>query len=286
MDTDETAAEPRRPVAAPDDPAAEDPRPGPVDAAPAAPSGPRPAGRADAVQWVRSLLFNVQMYVAMALMGAWWAPQAMVRRERAWDAVRAYCRYVRWSASWMVGLKTEVRGPVPVDEVLIGAKHQSFLDIIMIVSAVPKPKFVMKDELRRAPILGWFALRIGCVPVRRGRRAEAMKRMVAEVRANAALAGQLIIYPQGTRVAPGARRPYKVGTYVLYAETGQPCIPAACNVGLFWPRRGVMRRPGRAVVEFGTRIEPGLPQAEFMARLERDVEQASDRLMAEAGWSP
>ena len=260
-----------------------DPRPGPVDPPPSRP--PRARVAVGPAQLVRSLLFNAQMYVALALMALWFAPQAMWRRERAWAAVRAYCGYVRWSAAWMVGLRTEVRGEAPTEEVLIGAKHQSFLDIIIIVSAVPKPKFVMKHEIRYAPIVGWFADRIGCVPVRRGRRAEAMRRMVADVRANAALAGQLVIYPQGTRVAPGAHRPYKVGTYVLYAETGQPCVPAACNVGLFWPRRGVARRPGVAVVEFGAPIPPGLPQDAFMARLEREVEEGSDRLMAEAGFA-
>ena len=152
---------------------------------------------------------------------------------------------------------------------LIAAKHQSFLDIIILVSELPRPKFVMKAELRRMPILGWFAKRIGCVPVERGRRAEAMRRMVADVEAGRASPGQLIIYPQGTRTAPGEVQPYKVGTAVLYAQSGQPCVPAACNVGLFWPRHGVMRRPGRAVVELLPPIAPGLAPDPFMARWRR-----------------
>ncbi len=232
-----------------------------------------------ALQWVRSLLFNAHIYVAMALMAIWWLVPTMIRRERAWDGVGAWCRYVRWSAAWMIGLRSEVRGPVPTGEVLIAAKHQSFFDIIMIVSVVPRPKFIMKHELRYAPILGWYAARMGCVPVRRGRRAEAMKRMVADVAMGAALPGQLVIYPQGTRVAPGERRPYKAGTFVLYDQTGQVCVPTACNVGQFWPKRGVMRRPGTAVVEFGAPIPPGLAQEAFMARLLREVEDRSDALM-------
>lgn len=278
MDADETRPAAARLAVEP--PAPVERQPAPSSPAPGAGFAQPPSG--GPLQLARSLLFNAQMYVMMALILLWYAPQAMVRRERAWVAVRAYSRYVRWSAAWMVGLRTEVRGPVPVDEVLIGAKHQSFLDAIMIASVVPRPKFVMKAELRYVPVVGWFAGRIGCVPVRRGRRAEAMRRMVEQVRADAALAGQLIIYPQGTRVAPGAHRPYKVGTYVLYAQTGQAVVPAACNVGLFWPRHGVRRRPGLAVVEFGTRIDPGLAQGAFMARLELEVERASDRLMAEA----
>ena len=100
----------------------------------------------------------------------------------------------------------------------------------------------------------------------------------------AAEPGQLIIYPQGTRVAPGATQPYKVGTGLLYEQLGQPCYPVATNVGVFWPKRGILRKPGLAVVEFLPPIAPGLPVPEFMARLEAEVETHSNRLMAEAGF--
>jgi len=236
------------------------------------------------LQWLRSALFVGQIYAMMALMAVVFTPWAMVDRRGAYAAVRTWCRWVRWSARWMVGLRTEVRGAVPTGEVLIASKHQSFLDIILIVSEVPRPKFIMKRELKWAPILGWYALRIGCVPVDRGRRAEAMRQMVRGVRDGTAPPGQLIIYPQGTRVAPGVARPYKIGTAVLYAETGQDCVPAATNVGLFWPRRGILRKPGRAVVEFLPPIRAGLDNAAFMAELERVVETRSDALMAEAGF--
>jgi 1-acyl-sn-glycerol-3-phosphate acyltransferase len=85
-------------------------------------------------------------------------------------------------------------------------------------------------------------------------------------------------------VAPGARKPYKVGTGLLYEQLAQPCVPVATNVGVFWPKRGIMRHPGLAVVEFLPPIAPGLPVPEFMKRLEAEVETQSDRLMAEAGF--
>jgi 1-acyl-sn-glycerol-3-phosphate acyltransferase len=96
--------------------------------------------------------------------------------------------------------------------------------------------------------------------------------------------GQLIIYPQGTRVAPGVAKSYKIGTAILYEETGQTCIPAATNVGVFWPRTGIYRKPGVAVVEFLPPIEQGLSQKDFMERLEAEIETASDRLLEEAGF--
>ncbi len=120
----------------------------------------------------------------------------------------------------------------------------------------------------------------------RGRRAEAIRQMMRGVTDGTAPAGQLIIYPQGTRVAPGRHLPYKVGTAVLYHETGQSCVPAATNVGVFWPRRGIYRKPGLAVVEFLDPIEPGLSRQDFLTRLETEVETRSDALMREGGFDP
>ena len=236
------------------------------------------------LQYARSAVFIAQMYAMMALMAMVFTPWAIVDRRGAFAGVRTYCRWVRFTARVLVGLRSEVRGPVPQGEALIAAKHQSFFDIILIVSAVPRPKFIMKRELVWAPILGWYALRIGCVPVDRGKRGAAIRQMMEGVARGAQLPGQLIIYPQGTRVAPGAHRPYKIGTGHLYAQLGQPCVPAATNVGVFWPRRGILRRPGIAVVEFLEPIAPGMPVEAFMAQLERVIEGASDRLMAEAGF--
>jgi 1-acyl-sn-glycerol-3-phosphate acyltransferase len=71
---------------------------------------------------------------------------------------------------------------------------------------------------------------------------------------------------------------------LLYEQTGQPCVPAATNVGVFWPRTGIYRKPGLAVVEFLPEIAPGLDKDSFTARLEEVVETASNRLMAEAGF--
>ncbi len=239
---------------------------------------------AHALQWTRSLVFAGQAYAMMALMAVFFTPWAMVDQRGAFAAVHTWCRYVRWTARWMIGLDSEVRGAVPTGEVMIAAKHQSFFDIIILVSELPRPKFIMKQELNRAPILGWYARRIGCVPVDRGRRGKAIKDMLARVASGQQEPGQLIIYPQGTRVAPGAQREYKVGTGALYQEMGTPCVPVACNVGVFWPRRRIYRAPGRAVVEFLEPIPPGLPLRDFMARLEGEIETASDRLMAEAGF--
>jgi 1-acyl-sn-glycerol-3-phosphate acyltransferase len=237
------------------------------------------------IRWLLSLVFIIQMYLAMAVLALVFAPWALFSRRGAYTAMHAYCAWVILTARILCGLKSEVRGTPPTGECIIAAKHQSFLDIILIFHAVPAGKFIMKRELIYAPFLGQYALKIGCVPVNRGKRGAAIQKMKADVAKGTAEPGQLIIYPQGTRVAPGATKPYKVGTGLLYEQLGQPCTPVATNVGVFWPKRGILRKPGLAVVEFLPPIAPGLAVPQFMAKLEADVETHSNRLMRDAGFN-
>lgn len=238
------------------------------------------------LRWLLSLIFIVQMYVVMAVAAVAFAIPALLSRNMAFTAVHFYCAWVRASARLLIGLRSEIRGEVPTGEVIIAAKHQSFFDIILLCSVLPRPKFIMKRELIWAPIVGQYALRIGCIPVDRGKRGAAIAKMKQDVQKGTALPGQLVIYPQGTRVAPGVAMPYKMGTGLLYDQLAQTCVPAATNVGVFWPRHGILRKPGLAVMEFLPPIAPGLPVPEFMRQIEAQIETASTRLMTDAGWRP
>lgn len=238
------------------------------------------------IQWLRSLVFIVQIYAMMGILGILFAPYAIVSKNGAKFACKTYCAWVLWSARWMVGIRTEFRGQIPTDEVVVASKHQSFLDILMLFGRMPWPKFIMKRELMWTPVIGLYAKRLGCVPVNRGRRGRAIAKMVQDVAREFSEPGQLVIYPQGTRVAPGTHKPYKIGAAVLYEELNQPCIPVATNVGLFWPRKGILRKPGTAVIEFLDPIPAGLPKDEFMKILEERVEAHSNALMKEAGFIP
>ncbi len=239
-----------------------------------------------ALQWLRSLVFVGLIYVLMLVIGLLFAPVALISKPGARICCKTYSRIVFWLARWMVGIRCEVRGTPPEGEVLIAAKHQSFLDIMMLFTALPTAKFIMKKEILYTPIIGQYAKRLDCVPVDRGKRGAAIDKMVADVEAGNQDAGQLVIYPQGTRVKPGARLPYKVGTAVLYEQLEQPCVPAATNVGVLWPRKGIMRKPGLAIVEFLEPIAPGMERNAFMDLLEETVEAKSDALMREIGFQP
>ncbi|RAZ86381.1 lysophospholipid acyltransferase family protein [Cereibacter johrii] len=235
-----------------------------------------------ALQWIRSILFNIVMYVSMIAIALAFTPLVLVDRKWAPVWMRIFARWTRFTLRWIAGLRTEVRGEIPTTGALIASKHQSFLDSILLFSVLPAPRFIMKKQLAWIPLMGWMALKAGFIPVDRGKRGAAIKKMMADVEKGRATPGQLIIYPQGTRVAPGAHLPYKMGTAALYGQLEQPCYPVAANVGVFWPRHGIYRRPGTAVVEFLPPIQPGHTAAAFMVELETAIEGASNRLIDEA----
>lgn len=236
------------------------------------------------MQYLRSLIYVFQIYLAMLVIGAVWLPWAIISERGALHACKSWCRWTLWTAKWMVGLDHEVRGTLPEGEYVVAAKHQSFMDVAIIFLNVPRGRFIMKHSLIYAPILGVYGLRIGCIPVKRGQRAQAISKMKADVAAGRREGGQMLIYPQGTRVEPGVSAPYKVGAAILSEQLNQPCVPVACNVGLFWPRYGILRKPGKAVVEFLPAIPPGQSVPDLTAMLAEQIEERSNALMAEAGF--
>ena len=229
------------------------------------------------MQALRSLLLTILIYLAMAVIGIGGAPFVLWSRNwtRAW--MKLWIRLVFVLARLICGLRVEVRGPVPQGPVVVAAKHQSILDVLMLFDALPEARFVMKRELVWAPVFGLYALRVGCIWIKREKRGEANVMMQRLARQGAAR-GQVVIYPQGTRVPPGEHRPYRRGAALAYGAFGLPMVLAATNVGWFWPKRGGIRGGGTAVVEFLETLPPGLHRKEVVARMEQVIEAASDRL--------
>ncbi len=234
---------------------------------------------------MRSVVFIVVMYALLLGMGLVALPSAIFSRRAALGWCKRFCRWTLWLLRVMCGTRYEIRGPVPDRPCIVAAKHQSFLDVILLTVSLPQPRFVMKRELLWVPVLGYFARRIGCVAIDRKAGGEAVRGMVAGIRELAHEGGQVIIFPQGTRVAPGLRVPYRGGVIRLYAAFGLPIALAAVNTGWFWPRTGTRRTPGTAVVDYLGTVPPGEPTEGLLARIEREIEAGSDRLAREAAAS-
>jgi 1-acyl-sn-glycerol-3-phosphate acyltransferase len=232
----------------------------------------------------RSLLFNFLFYVTTTLYVVLGSPLLFAPRRWAMAALANHARFELWLLKTIVGTKLDVRGreKLPDGPCIVAAKHQSAWETFALIPLFRDPAYLMKRELFWIPFHGWFSHKFEMIPVDRDKGPAALRRMLREAKKRIADGREIIIFPEGTRRAPGAPPDYKTGIVLLYEALGVPCVPLALNSGVFWPRRSLERRPGTIVVEFLDPIPPGLPKHEFIKRLVDAVEIASARLLAEA----
>ncbi len=147
-----------------------------------------------------------------------------------------------------------------------------------------RPDFaiILKRQLTYLPLFGLYLIASQQIAIDRGRGRKALQQITAGVKPVFAAGRQVFIYPEGTRRLPGAPPNYKQGVAALYTGTAVTCLPVAVNTGLFWRRRGFLRRPGVAVIEYLPVIPPGLNRVVFGERLQSTIENACARLNAEA----
>lgn len=232
---------------------------------------------------LRSLAFAAWLYGTTVGMIVLWLPAFLLPRRVLRGGMRAHARVTAFGLRRILGVRIEVRGRRPFGPALVAAKHHAMIDTITPLEVLDDPALVMKAELMRLPLYGWVARKQRMVAVDRDAGAAALRKMLAEARDRLADGRQLLIFPEGTRQAPGAAPDYKPGVAALYRDLGLPCTPVATNSGAFWPTRGLVRGPGTMVFEFLPPIAPGLKRGEFMRELEHRIETASDALLLEAG---
>ncbi len=230
---------------------------------------------------LRSLVFVLWLYLSMALFAVGLSPALLGPHAIAMGVVRGWARFVLFGLRRIAGVRVELRGLEhrPAGAALVAAKHQGMLDVVALLAVLPDACFVLKKELMPVPFFGWFAWKTRMIAVDRSGHAKALKGMARQARARLAEARQIVIFPEGTRTVPGQPGDYKPGVAAIYRDLDGPCWPVATNSGVCWPAHGFRRTPGVVVFEFLPPIPAGLKRAEFMARLESDIETASTRLL-------
>jgi 1-acyl-sn-glycerol-3-phosphate acyltransferase len=231
----------------------------------------------------RSIVFATLFYVITVVMLIGFVWLLLGPRKLAIAALKLHGRISLWLLEQICGTKLDVRGRdnLPKGACLVIAKHQSTWDTFALLTLLDDPAIVLKAELKWIPVYGWFCLKFEHILVKRERAAVALKLMVADAKARVADGRQILIFPEGTRQAPGALPDYKPGYVALYEALDVPCVPLALNSGLFWPRRSFLRYPGTIIVEFLPPLVPGQPRAQMRKMIEAQIEAASERLLAE-----
>jgi 1-acyl-sn-glycerol-3-phosphate acyltransferase len=181
-------------------------------------------------------------------------------------------------------IEVEFRGVerIPQGPLIVASKHQSMWETIALLSLFEAPFFVVKRQLNFIPLFGLYLIKTGMVAIDRSQGRKALLSVIRRAAEEVKHGRQFVIFPEGTRTAPGAPPQYKGGVGMVYSQCGVPCLPVALNSGLFWPRRTFMRYPGTLVVEFLDPIPPGLKRDEFLVRVEGAIEAATNRIVAVA----
>lgn len=232
---------------------------------------------------LRSLVFNILFYVNIIAWMIVVLPSFLLPRMVFMRAARAWA----WSSLWLLrvicGTRFELRGAerLPQGGFLVACKHQSMWETFALFCVFDDPAFVLKRELQWVPMFGWYTIKARSIPVNRKGGASALLAMNARAAEEAAAGRQIVIFPEGTRTAPGAPPSYKYGIAHMYEQMGMSCVPVGLNSGLFWPRRKFLRYPGTIVVEICEPIAPGLERDAFFALMKERIEASSDALLLE-----
>jgi 1-acyl-sn-glycerol-3-phosphate acyltransferase len=229
----------------------------------------------------RSLAFAAVFYLWSIVSGLAMIPLLLAPRRWMIKAMGLWGVVVIAMLRLVCGVRVEFRGlqHLPTGPGLVAAKHQCMLDTMGPLTVFPDACYVMKRELLKIPFYGWFSLKTGMLVLDRQGGAGALRKLIAEAKARLAEPRQLVIFPEGHRMAPGTAGEYQPGVAGLYRELGLPCTPMATNSGVHWPAHGILRRPGLIVYEFLEPIPPGLKRGVFMRELESRIETASQRLL-------
>jgi len=237
------------------------------------------------MNFIRSLLGNVWTYGIIAFgvlfcsIFGWFMPKKW--HMYWWNHMMLPA--LVWGLRVFGGLSVEFRGLENLnDKAVYACKHESAWETYVLTTVLDKATMILKKELTYIPFFGWAAAMYGLVAVDRSAGASAMKKMLGEARKVVDTGRPIVIFPEGHRVPAGTCLKYKPGFLFLAQNLNMPVVPVALNSGMFWPRSSFVHVPGKIVVEFLPAMSPDGDKNEFIAELQKRIENKCAELNEEA----
>lgn len=234
---------------------------------------------------IRSTLFAIYAAIATLLV----APLVIIAALAlggiwGYHAGRMWRLSIQWGVEHLLGIRPKVIGleNMPQEPCVILSKHQSAWETMTLQDYVPKGAycvFVLKKELLRVPLIGWGLGAMKMISIDRSAGKEALDKVVEQGRERLNSGFYVIIFPEGTRVAPGTTKRYKSGGAYLATRVGCKVVPVAHDAGEFWPRQAFVKRPGTVTLSIGPAFDAtGLSEAEVNRRAEEWIEAEMRRI--------
>lgn len=214
---------------------------------------------------LRSILFALVFYSGSLVAVVSALPSSRRGQAAICRHVVRWARFHRWCCRHILRIESRVEGQIPHGAVLVASKHQSMYETIELLLMIDQPAIVLKRELADLPLWGRIARSYGAIPVSREGSASALRTMLRAAREAIAKDRPILIFPEGTRVAPGEQPPLKSGFAGIYRQLNLPVVPLALDSGRVSPRNSFVKRPGIVTFRFGETIPSGLSRAEAEA---------------------
>ena len=232
---------------------------------------------------IKNISTGIIIYTLLGVMGVLLLPYASTSKENCLKVIRLYCEVVFWILKKFFNIKTLVKGILPDNSAsIVCSKHQSFLDVLILLKVLPEPIFIMKSELSWVPILSTYARKIGCVNVKRNDKTKSWHALKEAIRKEAQnQSGQLVIYPEGTRTIPGQEVEYKKGVLVLFSSLKRPLYLVSTNAGVAWSKTGKFKHNANASVNFIEKINYSKKEGHSLDYIKKKIERDSLKLYNE-----
>ena len=204
-------------------------------------------------------------------------------RHARYRVVSAWSRTMVWGAKALCGIRYTVAGAenIPAEPCIILAKHESAWETLAFQAIFPPQVWVVKRELLWIPFFGWGLAMLSPIAIDRKAAARALKQMLDQGRDRLRDGFCIVIFPEGTRMAPGQRGDYQAGGAWLAVELGAPVLPVAHNAGTFWPRHAFVKRPGLITVSIAPALRAqGVKASALMHNIEQWIENETRRIRA------
>lgn len=218
---------------------------------------------------LRSVLFALALLLITPPYALLALATFLLPRMARYRIIAGWSRAIIFLAEVILGIRWHVEGRenLPAQPSVILSKHQSAWETLAFQLIFPPQVHVLKRELLWIPFFGWGLAAMSPIAIDRSRGAAALRAMARLGQKRLAQGFWIVVFPEGTRVAPGERRRYQPGGAWLAAATGAPVIPVAHNAGRVWPRNAFVKRPGTVTVRIGPSIDPSGRDAEAINTL-------------------
>ena len=243
------------------------------------------------MQAIRSLIYTTLMALVTGVTGVIVILSALLPLtiKQRYVIPRTWGLFLTWLAGVICGLKYTVEGQenLPQEPFISLWKHSSTWDTFAQMFVVPPAAWLLKREVIWIPIVGWAVSTFNPIAINRSAGHSAVNQVIKQGRERLASGMGIVVYPEGTRMAPGQTRKYGISGALLATQTGALVVPIAHNSGYFWRRRSIMKRAGTIRVVIGPPIDPkGMDPRELNAQVQQWIETTIAAMVAQSGGKP